>query len=282
MAVVAVVLFVVLAVMPVAADNPWPTFHATYLPVQDIRSDINLSGNNTYYFTMPNGTGGMNALHISGDTSNFFGGVYTSEPTTGTLYASDTGGRGGQDDVILLIGINSTNATDLRNFAIQLNTLGYQWGQPLTGYPPAFTSEPAYDTAYYNYSGISQTFTAANYLQNASSDVFQSWKFAPLTNFPMYYGQNMSTPQDFKFILVDTNLGTIGSNFAQHSQLQNNGMEEIDYDITSNPSSSAVIAMNVYDYSNVTGGGGTAVNWLNPTTNASGINSAPSSWLIQP
>jgi hypothetical protein len=292
MAVVAVLLFAVIGVMPVAADNPWPTFHATYLPVQDIRSDINLAGNGTYYFTMPNGTGGMNAIHISGDTTKYFGDVYDAMPTSGTVFLSDTGGRGGQDDMILLIGVNSTNSYDVSNFSINLNVKGYQWteenmGRPLSGYPPAYDDQ--FDDTYYNASAISKTYTTAHYLENpvgSGNDVVQNWKFAPLTNFPLFGGQVTSNGNFSKFILVDTNVGSLGANFQidDHSLLHDRGMARVDYSILSAPSSNAVITMNVYAYGNVTGGGGTGVNWLNrvnSSTDAIASNTY-SSWKITP
>jgi len=288
MAVVAVLLFAVVGVIPVAADNPWPTFHATYLPVKDIRSDINLAGNGTYYFTMPNGTGGMNAIHISDGTS-YFGDVYNAMPISGTVFLSDTGGRGGQDDMILLIGVNSTDPADISDFSITLNTKGYQWtqanmGRPLSGYPPTFTTLSAYNTAYYNASAVSQEFTAADYLPTSGSDVVQNWKFAPLTNFPLFGGQVMGSGNYARFILVDTNVGSIGQNFAQHAQLNDGGMARVDYEITSTLSSNAVVTMNVYAYGNVTGGGGTGVNWLNRVNSSTDsiASNTYSSWKITP
>jgi len=282
---VAVLLLVALSVMPAAAVE-WPTSNGTFIPTANAPR-VNIYGNGTYHFTMYNGTGGMNALHVTDSITNSFGDVHTAKPTTGTMYVSDTGGRGGQDEVLLLIAVNSTNSTDIDNFAVKVNVSGYQWTD-LSGYPPSLDPEEltTYNSAYYKGSALNGTYNAANYLEYSSSDVFQRWKFAPLPSYPLFGGQDMSIDKSFKLLLIDTQVGTIGNRFTNYDQLEDNGMARIDYAITSNPSSSANITMNAYAYSNVSVGGGTEVNWLNRVnTSTDGPSSGSvyySSWKITP
>lgn len=276
---VTVLVFVALSVVPVAAVE-WPRSNDTFIPTANTPR-VNLYNNGTYHFTMYNGTGGLNALHVTDSNTNYFGDVYTAKPTTDTMYVSDTGGRGGQDEVLLLVAVNSTNSTDISNFAINVNVSGYQW-TPLDGSPPDYDDQ--FDANYYQGSALNETYDATDYLEYSSSDVFQRWKFAPLPNYPLFGSQDMAVDQPFKLILIDTQVGTIGANFPEHDSLNDGGMARIDYAITSNPSLSATITLNAYAYSNVSVGGGTAVNWLNRVnTSTSGPSSGPiqySSWKI--
>lgn len=278
---VAVLLLVALSVMPAAAVE-WPTSNGTFIPTANTPR-VNIYNNGTYHFTMYNGTGGMNALHVTDSITNSFGDVYTAKPTTGTMYVSDTGGRGGQDEVLLLVAVNSTNSTDISNFAINVNVSGYQW-TPLDGYPPDYDDQ--FDDNYYKGSALNGTYTNTSYLEYSSSDVFQRWKFAPLPSYPLFGGQDMTVDQPFKLILIDTQVGTIGNRFTNYTDLKDNGMARIDYAITSNPSSSANITMNAYAYSNVSVGGGTEVNWLNRVNKSTDGPSSGSvyysSWKITP
>ena len=120
-------------------------------------ANFSYNGNDSYYFWMVNGTQGMNAIHITNVTSNFYGGVYNNQSTYGTFYVSSTDGHHGVDDVLLLVAVNSSNSTDLSNFAIHLDVSGYNWA-PLEGAdaPPfedGWTIEDYNDT-YYNASTI--------------------------------------------------------------------------------------------------------------------------------
>ena len=113
MAALAVVLFVALASMPVAADiNPWTVGGInsdTCVPPANFALYGYTNGNcdpTQYYFNLTNASGSLNAIHITNDITNQNGGVYTTTASSGTFYVSDTGGRGGEDDIILLAAIN--------------------------------------------------------------------------------------------------------------------------------------------------------------------------------
>ncbi|MDD5144502.1 MAG: hypothetical protein PHF39_13865, partial [Methanoregula sp.] len=149
MASAAVLLFVAAAVLPVAASNAWSSNNNTFIiPANGVRShgdnlgndhDFSYNGNGSYYFWMVNGTQGMNAIHITNDVTASSGQLTNSTSKTGTFYVSSTGGHHGDDNALLLIGVNSTNLDDLENFAIHLDVKGYNW-DPLAGAdePPVF------------------------------------------------------------------------------------------------------------------------------------------------
>jgi len=158
MAALAVVLFVALAAMPVAAVEWTDGGHNnnTYIPVANPNVRFPSWNSTHYYFNLTNVTGGMNAIHISANNYSFQGGVYTSNDPIDTFYVSDTGGRGCQDDILLLVAVNST---DPDSFAITINASGYRWSPTDDGYLPAW--DPAFKTnnfAYWNDSFDSTKF----------------------------------------------------------------------------------------------------------------------------
>ncbi|MCK9632153.1 MAG: hypothetical protein M0R30_10980 [Methanoregula sp.] len=279
MASAVVLLFVALAVAPVAASNVIYTNTAhnnnhTYIPMANppIQYSSTYLGDPYYYVNLTNTTGGLNAIHITNDISDQVGACYESPdtPNPGTFYVSDTGGRGGQQDIILLIAINSTNVTDITNFNVDVKEHGYRWLiSPKSGSPPD------YPNITYVSPSIDVTLNADNYLENDSVDLFQKWKFAPTADYPVYCGQDMgSTSKLFKFLAVDNKVGTINGTwynltYPTAPTLTNNGMTKIEYNITSGPSSNATIAFNVYAYNNQTlpqkvgGSLPPAINWLN-------------------
>jgi len=258
MATVAVLLFVALAVMPVAA-SVWPSNNNTYVPIANQPPRFPYQNATGYYFNLTNTSpnAGQNAIHITNDNSSFAGGIYSSQPTSGTFYVSDTGGRGGQDDILLLVAVNSTDFSDIRNFAINITSSGYTWTPTTSGSPPGQASVT------YNPVVLNATpFTSHDYLKSSGSYVFQIWKFAPTANYPIFNGQDLTTDGPFKLILIDLKVGTIGNRTAYYPNLNKFGMAEVDYNITSSPSTRAIIAFNAYAYNNQTVQG-VGINWLN-------------------
>ncbi|MCK9630648.1 MAG: hypothetical protein M0R30_03300 [Methanoregula sp.] len=275
MASAVVLLFVAAAVVPVAAVE-WPSNNKTFIPVNDIRFDNFSDG--TYYFNLSIMTtdASAKAIHITDSPTNFPGGVYT-KTTVGpdTFYVSDTGGRGGQDDIILMVAINSTNQTDINNFGINITTNGYQWIPQSGGIPDEVDPEADYVNPL-----NAKPYNSGHYL--TGSDIQQDWKFAPQTDYPIYNGQIMSSEQKFKMILIDTKVGTINGTWYNETYtpqaLENNGFTKITYEITSNPSSDALIAFNVYAWNEQAAQAPNAVNWINKVLSTSGT--APSGWKV--
>lgn len=259
-AVVAALLFVATCVVPVAAFVvPYQNNATTVSIANPIRfTSQNETG---YYFNLTNVTGGMNALHITNSTSNAFGGVYNDTSSSGTFYVSDTGGRGGQDDVIIMAAINSTDPTVMGNFSMNIKAYGYNWTPTSNG--KVASSTPLN----YQNPSINITLDSDDFLeQPAATDVFQKWKFAPTADYPVYNGQNMGSGSElFKLMLVDTWVGTVNETVSNKSGLTDDGMTKIVYTINS-PSpfdpATTKVAFNAYAYNNLTTQG-QGINWLN-------------------
>lgn len=285
MAAVAVVLFVALVVMPVAA-SAWPDYHDTdvYVTNPPPRFPSIFSGSPYSYFNMTNASGSLNAIHITNSNTNYKGTCYFKNTLSDTFYVSDTGGRGGQDNIILLVAVNSTNSTDLSNFSIRIKEYGYNWTPVAGGSPPAYASITYWDPS------IDVTLGSSDYLNYSDENVQQKWKFAPTANFPIYCGQDMTTsdPNLFKMFLVDNRVGTINGTWYNNTYptapaLNDNGMTKIEYQILSAPSSSAKIAFNVYAYTDQAAQGAESYNWLNNVnTSAQASSTSYSGWLVRP
>lgn len=277
MAAVVLLLFVAIAVMPVAADPQWPSNNDTFIiPTNGMRThgdnvapntnhDFHYNATDGYYFWMVNGTQGMNAIHITNDPSLPNGQLTNSTDKSGTFYVSSTGGHSGDDNAILLIGINTTNQTDINQFAINLNASGYNWDPLPQAYAPTWTGDPyTYDEHYYNASTLSGSFTAANFLKNSSgNNITQRWKFAPLNNYPMYGGQDMTVDKPFYLILVDLNAGAISTHWGNYNDLNYPGMVRVDYEITSNPVSPMNVTFNTYVYNWDASQAKKTIHWIN-------------------
>ena len=80
--------------------------------------------NNTYYIKSDGG--GQNALHITTNSSNQNGQVTViNSPSTtpsGVFYVTDTGGRGFNDDIILLLSVKGPISD---NFTLHIRSSGY-------------------------------------------------------------------------------------------------------------------------------------------------------------
>ncbi|AGB01802.1 hypothetical protein [Methanoregula formicica] len=272
MASAVVLLFVALAVVPVAASNAWSSNNDTFIiPANGIRThgdndgndhDFSYNGNGSYYFWMVNGTQGMNAIHITNSFSSPYGQLTNSTEKSHYFYVSSTGGHTGDDAALLLIAVNSTNQTDLAQFAIQIDAKGYNW-DPLAGAVAPDWFDPGYDDLYYNYSTVSRSFNVDNYLENTNGDVTQRWKFAPLDNYPIYGGQDMAADKDFKLILVDLNAGLVSNRWANYQNLKDYGTINVSYSITSTPKDPMNVTFNTYVYNWDAPQAKGTIHWLN-------------------
>jgi len=110
-----------------------PSSALTLLPYKDCFAEVandagvkyNLDGeyysgpNNTYYMKFDGG--GLNTLHITTNTGSPNRQPANSTSATGTFYVSDTGGRGYDDDTILMFATNASLSSD---FSIEINAGG--------------------------------------------------------------------------------------------------------------------------------------------------------------
>ena len=79
--------------------------------------------NGTYYIKFNDPGGGVNALHITTDPNTPAGQVTYTEDQSGVFYVSDTGGRGFEDDAVLMVAVSGTIPDD---FELQIKSSGYK------------------------------------------------------------------------------------------------------------------------------------------------------------
>lgn len=292
-----VLLFVALAVVPVAAaGNEWSDHCRysgicwNYTVVHDTANLVRFppfpsigSPDNDYAvnFTMINGTGGMNAVHISNSYSSPYGqcNAITGE-TEGEFFITDTGGRGYQDNIILLIGVASDDSedgwSDRMNTEINIDAAGYSWTPHNVVNEGPSPGEPVWTTT-------DVTVTSADYATDAEGGVYQNWKFAPNPNFPWYCGQNpsLTTPAYlFNWTAVDLKMGLV-----PNTSLTNNGMIKVNYTLNNNNgfnSENTKIAFNVYAYNRYTSQGWNQTLWLNRVNTSAESETGCSGWLVSP
>jgi hypothetical protein len=123
--VVALVSLLLLASISLVAAAPITNYCNVYLtPSNSNGIRFNEFGNGTYWFAPMNG--GLNALHItnSSDTAYQYGNYNFTDAQSGIFWVTDTGGRGTQDNIILMIAVNGTIS---ENFSVTIVSSGYQW-----------------------------------------------------------------------------------------------------------------------------------------------------------
>lgn len=208
----------------------------------------------TYFINAPGG--GLNQLHITTDSSSAgVSGQVTSEnistsSASGTFWISTTGGRGYNDDVILLVSVQGPVAS---NFSLTVKSSGYQWTPSSAGVVNPFYKDGAVD----------ETFTAADFLYGP-----QTWKPGPGSGetLPFYSGQNVNNPSTASYLMFvdldvgdDNNRSSIDSGDAK-VQFSVSGI----YDTT--------VAFNAYAWVLDANVANSSINWTN---NVSGNPSAP-------
>ncbi|MEN6611272.1 MAG: PKD domain-containing protein [Methanoregulaceae archaeon] len=241
--------------MPAAADDS-----STLLGVIPAKSDIsNLAFANQptgfYFFKFDQpvsstGSAGLNAIHIasSSTSGDNYGQVTTTTSQSGTFYITDTGGRGYQDDAVLLVAVKGAIPD---NFAIHIKSSGYSW-------TPGADDNAAPSSITYHSGAVDQTFTKSNFVYGS-----QTWK--PVGNnvpseYPLYYGQDMTdTTNTFKLMFVDLKVGLLGSGDTEASSRTDLGNAKVEYTIEN---LDTVATFNVYAWNNATTQG-QGISWAN-------------------
>ena len=202
-------------VMPAAYSDPLPDHYHIYINVSnDAGVKYDLNGNNTYFISMTNQSGGLNPLHISTDYTVPNGQVTTTHDQSGTFYATFTGGIGHMDDGVLMLAVNGTIPDD---FSVNIQASGYNW-TPAT---PAYTNPP--NPTVYNYQDVSldETFNKSDFIYGP-----QIWKICGQANYPIYHGQDMSNSSNtFQLMFIDLRAGA----FYNNASLIHNGAIQINY-----------------------------------------------------
>jgi len=252
----AVLLLLATCVAPVSAlDDAFASYKQTYIPVvNDNGARFDIFQNDTYYYNFSKSGGGLKAIHITNSTSDNDGDVYTGQSTSGTFYISDTStDTQYHDDIILMFAVPST--ANYSNLNLQLNVAGYQWTPTVDG------KKPVLGFGNYNQFALSEAFTGADFLNGTSE-----WRPASLAEYPVYYGQNMSLNDQFKFMFIDLYAGSVNQ-----TGLMDNGMVKVTYGITAYTGSAYFDA---YAWNNQSKQG-QGVSWTNPV-----VGTGSSGWAI--
>ncbi|MEA5112557.1 MAG: hypothetical protein VB050_00870 [Geobacteraceae bacterium] len=200
--------------------------------------------------------GGLNQLHITNDYNNAYGqadvkNIDTSS-TSGTFWVSTTGGRGYNDDIILMTSVKGPISND---FSLSINSSGYQW-------TAQSTQVVGSDIQYVN-NATSETFTRDDFLYGP-----QSAKPGPGTlgvwTLPLYSGQDINDASTAEYLMfIDLNLGNITSTKVPGFS-QDGGSIKVDYTLTGLYDTTA--AFNVYAWCLASNIGGGTVDWTNMTS----------------
>lgn len=237
--------------MPAMADDVFPDNHHIYVEMTN-GARFNENGNNTHYFKFDGG--GLNALHITDDYNQPNGQVTNSPNITGTFYIADTGGRGYDDDAILMIAVNDTESIP-EGFTIRINASGYQWD------PTGDGSQPSQEDITYIPGTVNENFTVLDFTGEGS----QIWKPYTTADYPIYYAEDMGdTENTFRLMFIDLKSGILGGNTTYTSTLEHHGAVKVDYTIYNPPE---YLVFNAYAYCNQSNQG-QGVSWTNRVSEA--------------
>lgn len=259
----------------VSASTPIPSPNYSNLTVANHNGTVKYPAYSSTAYNYFNGTGGLNTPHFTTSTNNVAGSVTnvttgSNGYSSGTFYISDNGGRGWEDDGILMIAVNGTLSS---NFNVEIASQGYQWT------PVSKNSIPAYNATTYA-SGIDQTFTKTDF----DNGYVSTWKPSTGANYPIFEGQNMSNTTSFQIIFVDLYAGIIGTNtlnsagWSGQQGIVNNGMLQVDYTVNGLPTGS-LMAFDIYAFCN-NSNAGQGIRWTN-CVNTAGNKSATSGYNVR-
>jgi len=207
---------------------------------------------NTYYIKSDGG--GLNELHITNNADDAYGQVTTTSDQSGTFYVTNTGGRGFDNDIILLIAVKEPVPED---FSVTIRSSGYTWTPAASG---AYTPKPPTDYTYVT-TGVSETFTKSDFIYGP-----QTWKPGPGalgdTSLPIFNGEDMADASNqFQLMFIDLKAGNMYPNKFPGVSLTDNGAVKVEYSFT-----------NLHTFASFNGYGwcsaanqNQGISWTNPT-----------------
>ena len=225
-----------------------PAANDVYLKVaNDAGAKFNAFGDNTYHVLWTGG--GFNSLHISNGEGTVYGEVTCTEDQSGTFYVTTTGGRGYQDDIVLLIAVNGSVPD---NFAMHVQAEGCVF-EP----NPIPHQEPDPSTVTYDPDTLDEWFTKEDLIYGP-----QIWRPAG-SQYPLFPYQDMSDDSNtFRMMAIDLNTGVLTNQPAK-----------ITYEFKNLQTYAAV---NAYGYAkNIISGGTTVYDVLSWANRLTGI---PGEW----
>lgn len=253
------VMATLLMVCQAAALTAMPSYHNVNLIVSnDAGARFDDYGNDSYNFFSANQSPsqGLNALHITNSLALLSGQVTFSNEQSGTFYLADTGGRGWNDDGILMIAVNGTVPED---FSVHVTASGYQWT------PVPKDMHPAYANLTYFPVALDETFTRDDLLYGP-----QIWKPCSGPAYPIFDHQNMSdTANTFSILFIDLNAGTLGNNVLDDPDymgqpIVDNGTIKVQFGFTG---LHTLAAFNAYAYC-AASNQGQGIRWSNRLTDS--------------
>jgi PKD repeat protein len=246
LATVSIVILIIFLVIPLATGAPLTGYNNISIQVaNDAGVKYNTYGNNTYNIRFEGVDRGLNALHISTAPSVNFGQVTLTGNQSGTFYATDSGGKGYEDEIILMVAVNGTIPD---NFSLRITSDGYTWTPN-----PASNQPPPLDTVTYQPVALNETFTKDDFTYGP-----QTWK--PTGNevdYPIYATQDMTDAENtFLLMFIDLNSGVLRPN----TELQNQGAVRINYTFEN---LTTFAAFSVYGYCRNSNNGDNMIAWTN-------------------
>ena len=183
----------------------------------------------TYFFNIGNNNynGGQNAIHVSESYLTPDGTITVTDATTGTFYITDTGGKGYEDEAILLIAVQENELSE--DFSIDLAVEGYRFLDHEADGAPTEA-----EAGEFNSNAYTATLNASLFLRYDGQLVSQTWK--PSTgsigdvNKKFFDGQDLDGPK-YNLIFVDLNTSIVGRNAAYQKNLINYGNPKVTYTI---------------------------------------------------
>ena len=209
------------------------------------------------YFVKAQG-GGQNELRISEATTG--GSVITKATAlstyTGSFYITNSGGRGFDNDIILLASVKGPVSND---FSLSVKASGYDWTPAAPGayQPPAPTDAQ-------HVVGVNETFTKTDLIYGP-----QSTRPGPSGWSNMYNGQVAGDTSGYNMMFVDLYAGNIKSTTLPN--LVDQGAVRVDFTLTG--LYDTTVALNAYGWTTASFQG-EGINWTNSTaggTNGSGF-----------
>ncbi|MEJ0018052.1 MAG: PEP-CTERM sorting domain-containing protein [Acetobacteraceae bacterium] len=199
----------------------------------------------TYRIYAPGG--GLNQLHISTDPTNagVFGQVttrnITTSSTSGTFWVTTTGGRGYNDDIILMFSMKGPIAD---NFSLRIKSSGYQWTASSSG-----VVDPVYANG-----AVDEIFTKDDLAygpQTAKPGPGEGWIL------PFYSGQDINDPSTAEYLMfVDLYVG----NHSDRSSTDS-GNAKVEFDLSGIYQTTA--AFNAYAWAYSANIADATINWTN-------------------
>lgn len=251
-------LIISVGILPVAAEPLANNRHIFIDVANDAGVKFNLDGakyggpSNTYYIKADGG--GLNELHMTTDSSDAYGQVTTTSAQSGVFYITNTGGRGFDNDIVLLIAVRGPVRDD---FSVTIKSSGYTWTPAASG---AYTPSPPTDYSHVT-NAVSETFTKADLIYGA-----QNWKPGPGAlgdlSLPIYNGQDMTNTSDqFLLMFVDLKAGNMYPSRFPGASLTDNGAVKVEYSFSQ---LDTFASFNGYGWC-IAANQNQGISWTNPT-----------------